>query len=141
MSKNNQKPNFFYQKALLKQNCPFIECKVSLNRKVLTCEGMFKPTDDTDKYRVKIICESDKSPQIIILEPRIEVTEKEGFNIHIYPNGSLCLFYPKEFEWTNNTTVAENLIPWINEWILYYEIYKLNGGKWEGIEAPNHIRN
>jgi hypothetical protein len=66
-------------------------------------------------------------PNVYILKPNISPNS----NIHIYKEGSLCLFYPGDLHWKENTSIAEYTIPWIFEWLLYYELYQLTG-VWEG---------
>jgi len=41
--------------------------------------------------------------------------------------------------WTEQTPVYKYTVPWISEWIVYYEIYQMNGGIWEGPESPLHM--
>ncbi len=35
--------------------------------------------------------------------------------------------------------INEYTVPWICEWIIYYEIYLINGNIWEGPESPVHF--
>ncbi len=56
------------------------------------------------------------------------------FNDH-----SICLHYPPDMFWTEKIKIYQFTVPWISEWIIYYEIYLLNGGKWEGRESPVHF--
>lgn len=55
-------------------------------------------------------------------------------DIHMYNDNSLCLFYPGDHKWNNSSTLAENIVLWVIEWIYYYEIWKLTG-TWEGKEV------
>lgn len=59
--------------------------------------------------------------------------------IHMYKDHSLCLSYPPDIKWTERTNIHEYTIPWLSEWILYYELYLINGGDWEGKESPVHF--
>lgn len=56
----------------------------------------------------------------------------------MYQDGHLCLYYPMDMVWSSTTSIAEFTIPWTNEWILYYELYKISG-VWEGPAAPHGI--
>ena len=56
----------------------------------------------------------------------------------MYDNSALCLFYPGDLSWKSNTSIAENTIPWIFEWILLYELFLVTG-KWEAA-AVEHGR-
>jgi hypothetical protein len=50
---------------------------------------------------------------------------------HIYPNGSLCLYYPKRGEWTDGMLLADSQLLWAIEWLFHYEVW-LATGVWEG---------
>ncbi|MFM7852239.1 MAG: hypothetical protein ACKO96_10070 [Flammeovirgaceae bacterium] len=41
--------------------------------------------------------------------------------------------------WDEKIPIYQFTVPWISEWIVFYEIYKITG-KWEGRESPVHIR-
>ena len=58
----------------------------------------------------------------------------------MFPNHSLCLSYDGDVVWNERTELFRYTIPWIAEWIHFYEIYLLNEGKWEGPESPAHLR-
>jgi hypothetical protein len=46
---------------------------------------------------------------------------------------------PPDMKWTERTPVYKYSVPWIVEWIHFYEISLLNGGEWEGPESPVHL--
>jgi hypothetical protein len=100
----------------------------------MLCRGYLQPLDYIEPYQIEIIQIAGKTPKVFIKYPKIEINPK----IHIYREGNLCLFYPPDLNWKANTSVAKYTIPWINEWIIYYEIYKISG-KWEGPAAPHDL--
>jgi len=55
---------------------------------------------------------------------------------HVYKNGVLCLYYPPDDGLKNTDLISKKIIPWVAEWLLYYEIFLLTG-KWKGPEAPH----
>lgn len=110
------------------------ECRINARANVLSCKGTLKPLEDIDPYDVIIKVYSCRSPRVFIINPVITIKPE----IHIYKEGNLCLYYPSDLYWNSTTSVSEYTIPWINEWILYYELYKISG-KWEGHEAPHGI--
>lgn len=95
---------------------------------------MLQPADNIEPYNIEIIHEPGSAPKVFVKSPLI----KYDPNIHMYKSGSLCLYYPADFDWSATTSFAHFLIPWVNEWILYYEIYKISG-VWEGTSAPHRI--
>lgn len=126
-------PNSFsyamLQKRELEKKFSFLKCRIEND--TLICRGVFQP-DNCNAYDVRIEFRAGCFPQVYILSPEI----KANADIHIYNEGSLCLFYPGELKWKDTTSIAENTIPWIFEWILFYELYLLTG-VWEGEYVPH----
>ncbi len=58
----------------------------------------------------------------------------------MYSNGSLCLYYPEDFEWSDEVNLHETIIPWTAEWIVLYEEF-LETGLWAGPEAPHPLES
>ncbi len=52
-------------------------------------------------------------------------------NPHLYADGSLCLYWPKEWRWSRKAIIAETILPWAANWLLYYELW-LDTGEWLG---------
>ncbi len=55
---------------------------------------------------------------------------------HLYADGSLCLYWPKEWQWAAHEAIAETLLPWAALWLYYYELW-LDAGEWLG--PSSHI--
>ena len=120
------------QKQRIEYYFPFITCRVVRKKKCLVCTGEFHPHEECDRYEVKLIYESGSCPKVFILAPDIEYSIKA----HTYSDKSLCLYDSRDMPWIDNILIAETIIPWIGEWIVFYELYKITG-KWEGPEAPH----
>jgi hypothetical protein len=123
-----------HQKKLIEEHYDFLKCKMEKN--VLVCRGIIKSPDYKNEYKVEVRCVFGCEPYTKILEPADIVP---SIDIHMYNDHSLCLHYPKDMKWSAWTPVYEFTIPWLVEWTLYYELYLVNGGKWEGPESPVHI--
>jgi hypothetical protein len=123
-----------YQQEMIERAYPFLHCRI-INR-VLVCKGVLRPHDCDQEYMIKIEYVAGHEPKSTILYPRIEPSRK----IHMYKDHSLCLCYSRDIQWTEKIRIYEYTVPWISEWIHYYEIYLLNGGVWEGPESPSHMR-
>ncbi len=62
----------------------------------------------------------------------------EGISIpHVFSDGSLCLHIPGQ--WQSDMTIAEYIVPWIAEWLFYYEVW-LATGEWLGGGALMSVR-
>ncbi len=122
-----------YQQELIEINFPFLSCNIK--NKVLCCTGWIQPDGCKEKYKIKIEYVAGYEPKSTILFPKIE----PGKEIHMYKDYSLCLHYSEDMIWNERIRIHEYTVPWISEWIIYYEIYLMNGGKWEGRESPTHM--
>jgi hypothetical protein len=72
-------------------------------------------------------------PKVYAINPKIPYNE----DIHMYEDDNrLCLYYPKDFRWTEKVHLYNTIIPWTHEWFLFYELYKIYG-KWMHPEV-NH---
>jgi hypothetical protein len=118
-----------FQKYHIQGNYTFLKCKIENG--TLICTGELQP-ENCDKYKIRIEFREGFMPNVFIVSPFI--TPKS--EIHMYSEGCLCLFYPKEFKWMNTTKIADFTIPWIVEWILFYELWKVTG-QWEGKEQSH----
>jgi hypothetical protein len=121
-------------KKQIEEHYRFLRCKFDGN--VLVCTGTIKHPDYQNVYRLQIRCVAGSEPSCKILEPSNIQPSQE---IHMYPDHTLCLHYPPDMKWTGQTQIYLFTIPWLLEWIHYYEIYLINGGKWEGPESPVHF--
>ncbi len=68
-------------------------------------------------------------PNVRVVEPRIFLPKRRS-DVHVYgSDDTLCLYYPGE--WKGTELIAETIIPWTSEWLLYYEVWSVTG-KWHG---------
>ena len=114
-----------YQKYHIDKN---YDCfKTSVVKGKVICSGEIQPTPDCEKYKVRIEYFPGHQPHVFVKSPEIPINNE----VHIYNEGFLCLFDPAETQWKDTFKMSEYTIPWVIEWILYYELWKLSG-KWEG---------
>lgn len=91
-----------------------------------------QPTDGSPVYKVKVVAREWKSSvDIFVVEPNLAEMAGEHKIPHIYKNGSLCLFYPKNKEWSFDDNWGKTLIPWTCLWLYYFEIW-YETGEWMG---------
>lgn len=131
-----QRNSYFYammQKREVEGKFSFLKCVIKND--TLICKGKFEVAG-CKPYSIRIEFRAGSFPQVYVLEPNIEPIS----NIHIYKEGSLCLFYPGDLKWKNTTSIAEHTIPWIYEWIIFYELYQRTG-VWEGPFEPHTHKN
>ena len=120
------------QKHLVEKHFPCFRCR--LHKGILTCVGDIIPSEHCDPYRIEIRLNQGDVPMVRILKPWIppEIHRR----VHIYRNGTLCLYDPRERPWSNRDNLHETIIPWTAEWLVFYELF-LTSGVWHGPEAPH----
>lgn len=98
-----------------------------------------KPTENSQNYILRISARVDSTiVRIFPIEPLIGL-EVCGKKVpHMYPDGSLCLYYPDYDEWEFTDRWAETLVPWASLWLYYYEIWLMTGD-WLGGGIHNNV--
>lgn len=75
------------------------------------------------QVQIKIEYVAGREPKSTILYPVIEGNVK----IHMYNDHSLCLHYAEDMRWTEQIGIYQFTVPWISEWVVFYERYLVNG--------------
>lgn len=114
----------------IRRNFPSFRAAVSGDR--LWCVGKAQPTIDGPVYRSRIDYRYGGVPQVRIVVPDIAPRPE----IHMYQNGTLCLFDWREQPWLPSCLLHETILPWMAEWLLLYEAFLLTG-RWLGPEAEH----
>ncbi len=117
------------EKNLIERRYPCFRCN-PVNRKTdsLICTGYIQPTEYSTHYKIRLVYPVWRIPKVYIVEPKV----KQSVDIHIYPQGHLCLYHPKETPWKDSHHISHTIIPWTAEWLVFYELYQINGGIWLG---------
>lgn len=124
----------YLQKSFIEKQLNCFKCGIVGHGQSMVCKGCLQPLDYIEPYKIEIVQLPGSPPKVFIKSPTIEYNPE----IHMYKQGNLCLYYPDEFNWKTNTSIAAYTIPWVNEWIVYYELYKISG-VWEGPAAPHGL--
>lgn len=122
----------------IEKKYPGFKCKWLSNRMV--CIGILKPTDLSREYTIEVSYSLESPPIVKIINPEL-IALKDKKIPHIYKDGSLCLFYFKNKEWTRQNLISETILPWTSLWLYYYEIW-LATGQWlgNGIDLAENIK-
>jgi len=94
-------------------------------------QGTLQPTGLSPAYMVAIRYRGSKTPKVFVIAPEIHARAP-----HRYSDNTLCLHYPPDHDWRADSIVALTIVPWIAEWLFFYECW-LDTGKWAG-EAVSH---
>ena len=133
--KHSKQSNYYFlvhEKKALEINYDFLSCKIKTEKgkHLLVVFGKYNQTGIT--YTYKVVYDGVTPPKVWILSPELVMDPP-----HVYEDKSLCLYYPPEQPWKcGKSFLYSHFIPWIHEWILFYEIWKITG-IWEHPEV-NH---
>lgn len=110
------------EKQLLNRHFPFLRFKIEFGK--LLCYGFFQPTPYSPVYHYRLEWEPGTAPKVFPVNPQIAYDD----DIHMYAEGCLCLYYPKEFVYdVDKSHLHETIIPWTHEWFVFYELYLIKG--------------
>ncbi len=133
-----QSPGLTLGTQVIKMHQNFPDFKYTRENNLPTWKGELRPTPQSPVYRLKIVYKYHKqfakAPKVWVLTPAIHPCAK-----HLYSDGSLCLYYPKDRSWTAYKYIADTIVPWAALWLLFYEIW-LDTDHWYGPEAPHTRR-
>jgi hypothetical protein len=122
--------HFVTQKFFVEKHFPGFRC--TFHRNVLECVGEITPSEMCATYVIKMSYKNGGIPEVRIRSPLIPQSIWD--RVHIYRNGTLCLYDHREQPWQWKDNLHEKIIPWTVEWLVFYELF-LMCGKWLGPEA------
>lgn len=93
--------------------------------------GRLQSNEDFRAYRIRVSYDRWNPPRVFVTDPCIPPGTK-----HTYNDGSLCLYWPPEWQWSDRECLATTIMPWAAMWVYYYEIYLITN-EWLGPEAPH----
>jgi hypothetical protein len=116
------------EQGLIRQSFPFLNPRIrGLD---LSCRGRIRPADGCGLYRVELRYSSGDPPTVRITEPQIEPNSR----LHMYRDGTLCLYDWRDQPWSDKWHLHETIIPWTAEWLVFYELF-LATGQWLGVST------
>jgi hypothetical protein len=108
--------------------------------KELVWIGELTPSPLSNTYKVKVHYKPGEFIRVFVIEPKLRLADGATSLPHVYSTQrqQLCLYYPKDKEWTPSMWIADSIIPWASEWLYHYEIW-VGTGDWRGggIEHDN----
>ena len=108
----------------------------TLRRLVWECDII--PTPNSATYRIRIDYTINQKPNVYVIEPPVLVRPEGADKLkHVYDTEKqqICLYYGPFGEWDSTMFLAQKIVPWAAEWLLFYELWVITG-EWlgEGIE-------
>lgn len=102
--------------------------RLQLRAGKLLWTGDLRPNSLSRDYTVQIRYRTGGYPQVRLQRPQLDRRPGESLP-HVYRDGTLCLY--REGEWSSAMLIADSIVPWASEWLLFYEIW-LPTGEWHG---------
>ncbi len=99
----------------------------------LQWSGPLQPTPESPEYAVRIVNRRGMSPRVYVDSHQLD----HGCR-HLYSDGALCLYWPKEWGWAPDARLAGTIVPWAALWLYYYEIWQ-ECGEWMGPSSPHGL--
>jgi hypothetical protein len=104
---------------------------------------MWWPHPLSDTYRIRISYAVGLRPRIAILCPSLALAMGKAQLPHVYTDGQFDICVHRPEEWTSAMFIADTIMPWISQWLRFYEVWEQTGS-WEGEgthpEAESHRR-
>ena len=122
----------FAQRFFMEQSYP--GCIVRKEGMTLVVDFGIEDPDYATKYRLRIWYRSQREHKLFIIKPKIAPSPA----IHMYSDGSLCLYYPPDISPLRRLWIHKDLMPMAALWVCHYEQWLVNGHIWKGREAPGH---
>lgn len=97
----------------------------------LTFTGTLAPRETSPAYEVRVQYRLGQYPRVNVLSPTLH-----PLALHLWDDGSLCLFRPRLRRWRNGDLLAKKILPWTALWLYFYEGW-LETGVWLGPEASH----
>lgn len=91
--------------------------------------GTITPAALSDTYLVSVAYQIPLRPKIRILEPELRLFPGKTKLPHVFSDGTICVHLHEE--WNARMIIAETIIPWIPQWLYFYEVWQFTG-EWEG---------
>jgi hypothetical protein len=104
---------------------------IRIERGILVSEGHVQPTALTQRYGVRIEYDGRRWPRAYVLDPALRRRSPAQRIAHSYSDTEPCLFTPAHRDWDRSMYVGHTIVPWLMEWIVFYETWLLTG-EWLG---------
>ena len=110
----------------------FPDVHATLSRGRLIWTGVLQPTALSRSYRVHVDYQPPHDPRVRVLD---ELDTRDGRTLpHTFVDGWLCLH--EDGDWGPAMSIADTIVPWASEWLMYYEIWLATGDWYGGGEWP-----
>lgn len=100
----------------------------------LRCVGELRPTSTSDCYTIEIFYRIPVRPRIRVLSPELRLAQGCKRLPHVFAGNQLCLYLGGE--WRPDLAISRLMIPWVSEWLAYYEDWLVTSEWFGGGHEP-----
>ncbi len=105
------------------------EAKGAVRLGELNCTLRLQPSPASQRYTVHLAYRHGRRPRITVIDPPLILHPGAASLPHVYAGDELCLYFPGQ--WKHDRLLAHTVVPWISEWLMYYEVWLVTG-RWAG---------
>lgn len=105
-------------------SCLPVTRSAEIRRNRLIWRAELQPTPLSLTYAVGLAYSyRGPAPRVEVLRPELK---EEGISTlpHVLAGDALCLCYP--WQWDEGKLIARTIVPWISEWLLHFELWKID---------------
>lgn len=104
-----------------------------VHRGRLTWRWCAQPSPMSRIYQVRLECDDKGNPEVFVDSPDICLLAGGRKVPHLYSQEKreLCLYLPGSGQWNTTKLLANNIVPWVSLWLLYFEEW-LWSDEWKG---------
>jgi hypothetical protein len=117
---------------------------VAFKRGRIVWTGDWWPHPLSNTYLIQVSYTLGRRPRIAILRPQLQLAEGKTCLPHVYLDGQMDICVHRPEEWTPSSLIADTIMPWISQWLRFYEVWQQTGS-WEGEgthpQAESHQRS
>lgn len=95
--------------------------------------GTLQPRETSQLYTVAIGYKLGRVPDVRVLSPTLQRNAP-----HVYPDGTLCLYWDEEWRWRRTEFIALTILPWTSLWLYHYELW-LDTDEWLAPSSPHGL--
>lgn len=124
------------QMAQVRLRWPHLVCRI--RNGMLVCDGAVRPTPMSQSYTVRLEYRVGWQPRVWVTSPRLKrhgsaPNQPIPHTYHSTRQGRErpCLFFPNSGGWRSDKSLAATVIPWVYEWLVFYELWHITG-EWLG---------
>jgi hypothetical protein len=127
-------PSLVMQLANLRKLHPGLRADIEAG--ILVAEGWMRGSPLTRKYRVRIEYSPGRYPKAYVLEPVLKQRLPDQPVAHTNGLTEPCLFTREHGDWNQSMYVGQTIVPWLMEWLVFFEIWRVTGTWFGGGTLP-----